>query len=631
MRTTVTGRYRRPWPRPGSGEGEDELDQLLVDLEALRADVVASTRSCDPLTDPANISGATNLDHYLALRSSDLRPLQTVLSSFGLSSLGRSESRVLSTLDAVLRAVRALSAVHDRKQVAVDTPLAVSELAASEPAASVQSERDAEWDGEGTELLELNTAALLGPRPSTRRTRIMVTMPTEAADTPAFVASLVDRGMDVARINCAHDDAETWMSIARHVREAAFRSDRVVRVLVDLAGPKLRTGPIASLPPVVRARPVRNSLGRVVAAGRVTLVPSGGAVGEDCVPLDRSFLARLNVDDLIELHDAREAHRHLVVESTSGSEVHALVMQTTYFTNGVELRVGKHQVGNVEGLPPQPGFVTLHVGDVITLGNEEEPTSLEGPVHLGCTLPEAIGALAPGHWVFFDDGKFAAEVLHVGGPRATLRITDAPADGGRLRAEKGINLPDTVVPVSALTDKDVADLAELSSFADAVSMSFVRTADEVEALHQALDAIGGDHLGVVLKIETGDGFRNLPALLRVAMRRPATGVMIARGDLAVEAGYERLAELQEEILWLCEAAHLPVIWATQVLDTLARTGTPSRSEVTDAGASERAECVMLNKGPFILDAVSVLDDILRRMESHQDKKRPLLRQLRSWT
>ena len=106
--------------------------------------------------------------------------------------------------------------------------------------------------------------------------------------------------------------------------------------------------------------------------------------------------------------------------------------------------------------------------------------------------------------------------------------------------------------------------------------------------------------------------------------------MIARGDLAVEAGYERLAELQEEILWLCEAAHVPVIWATQVLDTLARTGVPSRAEVTDAAAGERAECVMLNKGPYIVDAVTTLDDILRRMEGHQLKKRQLLRQLRSW-
>jgi pyruvate kinase len=103
--------------------------------------------------------------------------------------------------------------------------------------------------------------------------------------------------------------------------------------------------------------------------------------------------------------------------------------------------------------------------------------------------------------------------------------------------------------------------------------------------------------------------------------------MIARGDLAVECGFERLAEVQEEILWICEAAHTPVIWATQVLESLAKTGMPSRAEVTDAAMSERAECVMLNKGPFIRDALATLDDILRRMEAHQTKKRAMLRPL----
>lgn len=104
--------------------------------------------------------------------------------------------------------------------------------------------------------------------------------------------------------------------------------------------------------------------------------------------------------------------------------------------------------------------------------------------------------------------------------------------------------------------------------------------------------------------------------------------MIARGDLAVECGFERLAEVQEEILWLCEAAHVRVIWATQVLETLAKEGMPSRAEVTDAAMAHRAECVMLNKGPYIAQAVKVLDDILRRMRGHQAKNRSMLRELR---
>ena len=101
--------------------------------------------------------------------------------------------------------------------------------------------------------------------------------------------------------------------------------------------------------------------------------------------------------------------------------------------------------------------------------------------------------------------------------------------------------------------------------------------------------------------------------------------MVARGDLAVEMGFERLAEVQEQILWLCEAAHVPVIWATQVLETLAKKGLPSRAEVTDAAMSGRAECVMLNKGPHVLTAVPFLDNVMTRMQSHQAKKHSVLR------
>jgi len=166
--------------------------------------------------------------------------------------------------------------------------------------------------------------------------------------------------------------------------------------------------------------------------------------------------------------------------------------------------------------------------------------------------------------------------------------------------------------------------------ADMIGLSFVQRPADVESLRSHLKQLGASQLGIVLKIETRRGFDNLPGLLLAAMKHQAAGVMIARGDLAVECGYERLAEVQEEILWACEAAHMPVIWATQVLDSLAKTGRPSRSEITDAAMGERAECVMLNKGPYIIDAMRTLDDILRRMQSHQSKKRPLLRALGAW-
>jgi len=163
--------------------------------------------------------------------------------------------------------------------------------------------------------------------------------------------------------------------------------------------------------------------------------------------------------------------------------------------------------------------------------------------------------------------------------------------------------------------------------ADIVALSFVERPEDVAELDAEMERLGDSHTGLVLKIETRRGFSRLPSLLLGAIGTRPLGVMIARGDMAVESGFERLAEIQEEMLWLCEAAHVPVIWATQVLDRLSRKGLPTRAEITDAAMGERAECVMLNKGPHVLDAITLLDGILRRMEGHQHKKISTLRSL----
>ncbi len=199
--------------------------------------------------------------------------------------------------------------------------------------------------------------------------------------------------------------------------------------------------------------------------------------------------------------------------------------------------------------------------------------------------------------------------------------------GSTLRSDKGINLPDSDLRLPALTPKDVDDLGFVVAHADLVGLSFVQRKTDVEDLRNRLRAADADHIGIVLKIETRRAFEHLSDLALAALQHPLSGIMIARGDLAVECGYERLAEVQEEILWISEAAHLPVVWATQVLESLAKTGQPSRAEITDAAMGERAECVMLNKGPHILRAVQVLDDILRRMQFHQVKKTAMLRKL----
>ena len=304
--------------------------------------------------------------------------------------------------------------------------------------------------------------------------------------------------------------------------------------------------------------------------------------------------------------------------------------RTAYLATGTVLSAPRGHVAVVGALPPTEQYLTLRRGDTLTLTRDCVPPATVAALQIGCTLPEVFGQIQVGEAVHLDDGKMSGEVVGADGDRITVRITAAARNGSRLRAGKGINLPDTTLPISALTEADRAALPFIAAHADLVELSFARNRHDVDDLISALDELGEHDLGVIVKIETAQAFANLPEILLASMRRARTGVMIARGDLAVECGYERLAELQEEILWLCEAAHLPVIWATQVLDQLAKSGQPSRAEITDAAMGVRAEAVMLNKGPHILDAVATLDDILTRMNAHHYKKNALMRPLQSW-
>ncbi len=245
---------------------------------------------------------------------------------------------------------------------------------------------------------------------------------------------------------------------------------------------------------------------------------------------------------------------------------------------------------------------------------------------IGCSVAEVFRDARAGEPIWFDDGTLGGQIEGVQADGLLIRITQAPPGGRKLRSEKGINLPGTALNLPALTPQDRQDLPFITRHADVVAMSFVNRVSDVEDLMQALDDAQAAHLGLVLKIETNSGFKHLPDLLLSVMKRRDVGVMIARGDLAVESGFVRLAEVQEEILRIAEAAHVPTIWATQVLENLAKTGLPSRAEVTDAAMGVRAEAVMLNKGPYILEAVEALETILLSMQPHQTKKRSWLPQ-----
>ena len=247
---------------------------------------------------------------------------------------------------------------------------------------------------------------------------------------------------------------------------------------------------------------------------------------------------------------------------------------------------------------------------------------------IGISPSSILNDVAVGDRIIFDKGKIIAEVIAKKKEKVITIIKKANKKGSKLRAHKSINLPDTHLNLPTLTDEDRRNISFVCENADIVGYSFVRTPEDVAHLHETLEKNGCKNIGIVLKIENNEAFENLPLVLLEAMKWPSVGVMIARGDLSIDIGLERIAEVQDQILWLCEAAHIPVIWANDVLDTLAKSGQATRSEVTDAAKSSRAECVLLNSGPHIVKTVEMLGNILVRMNNHTSKKKSIMRSLK---
>lgn len=563
---------------------------------------------------------ARNLIHYLALRHHDLRRLQTELTLAGLSSLGRCEAQVLASVERLLAALRAMNG-QPSDAVLADVPV---------------DHRS------GPRALAKQADLVFGPSPAMRAARIMVTLPGEAANDPELIARLLAAGMDLARINCAHDGESVWLALVEQVRAASLAGGRPCRILMDLAGPKLRTGDVGHGEAVVAWSPDRDHRGRVLRPARVALVYDGitpSQTVQAVVPMLGDLAQQARIGDQVVCNDARGKRRRMRVVHVGTHEVIVEATTTAYLVAGITCQIereGRRVVcSEVAELPPVEEPVVLNVGDTLvvtadSVGGHPARRGADGtvcdPATVPCSLPEVLAQVKAGERICFDDGKIDGVVRDASPARLVVEITRARDGGAKLRSDKGINLPDSDLTLPCLTVDDRRHLEFARGHVDLIGLSFVHRAADVAELVDTLSS-APERPGVVLKIETPQAFDNLPEILLAALGRVPMGVMVARGDLAVEVGFARLAEVQEEILWLCEAAHLPVIWGTQVLETLAKKGMATRAEVTDAAMSVRAECVMLNKGPHIVEAVAFLDDVLVRMQDHQAKKRTLLRRL----
>ncbi|MEQ1677483.1 MAG: pyruvate kinase [Chitinophagaceae bacterium] len=468
----------------------DELEKLASELNIIDDFMVRSEADFNYLLEkvhPANKMSAINLIHYLALRSLDIRDLQDKLHANGLSSMASSESHIRGQL-------LAISQHLGIKKTAPDTTFSYKTGKLS--------------------LLQKSTA-LFGKKQTELVPYIMVTFDTSLADDYAKVKNLLQSGMNVARINCAHDDESAWFRMIQHIKRASKITGLSCKIYMDLAGPKIRT-----------------------------------------VLKDKE---KMKVEE----------------------------------------------------------------GQVIFLADESHLD--ENKMTVGCTVPGIAEQLNTGETVLFDDGLIEARVEKTEPDRAILQVLRISSKKPYIKNEKGINFPDSSLLMPALTEFDIQCLSFITRHADIVGYSFVRNTKDIIQLQEAMGK--NKKLSLVIKIETPEAVKNLPDLLFCGMRQENAGVMIARGDLAVEIGFERMSEIQEEILWICEAAHMPVIWATQVLENLNKSGVATRSEVTDAAHAAMADCVMINKGTHIIRTLETLRDILIRSGGHHVKKRFTFRPL----
>ncbi|MEP4092385.1 pyruvate kinase [Reichenbachiella sp.] len=555
---------------------------------------------------PAFQESVRNLIHYRTLRTLDITGLQKKLGSLGLSRIARAEAHVFASLQNCRHILTAL--IGD----------STSELANRRTSIK-----------KGEKLLKSHTKKLLGYRSKGRRVRIMVTLPSEAAYNYDLVHGLIDSGMNTARINCAHDGPAEWKKMIENIALAKNKLNKNCKISMDLAGPKIRTGAIESGPQVRRFRPTRNEFGQVTEPTTILLVEELYFGRTNELAVDKTWLKSLKVKDQITFTDSRDKQRVFTVKEALEDQVIATCLDTCYIQMGTVLKAPGSNSCEVGELPALEQALLLKTGDKLRIVKEQIPGkpiqyddngNPKSEAFVSCTSQEIFDFVKAGEKILFDDGKIAGVVKNVSDNELRVEITHAKANGANLKADKGINLPETNLKLSGLTKKDREDLKFIAEYGDVVNFSFVNSVEDVRELHEELEKLDAkDKLGIILKIETQSAYNNLTDILIEGMKSYPLGVMIARGDLAIESGWENMARIQQEVLSLCNAAHVPDVWATQVLETLAKKGIPSRSEITDAASALNAECVMLNKGPYIEKAVGLLDYILKSLNQYRDK------------
>ena len=369
---------------------------------------------------------AANLAHYLAVRQHELRTLQDRLAQVGLSSLGRGEAHILANLDSV---IDILSRLTGRPAPAF-------------PAGT----GDVVTQPEGRRILEEHTAQLFGPKPAERNVRIMVTFAGDNATDYDSVRQLLLQGMDCARIDCTTREIVGRFPRSSTISAGVFaETGRPCRILMDLAGQKLRTGPVVAGPAVRHLKVRRNCYGAVVEPATVLIgadtrpgglpaVAAGAAQYRLTIPA--ATHEELLPDDRLSFTDTRGKRRHLEIAGRNASgDLVAHCRQSAYLAADTRFEwyrrgtSGHYRFGPGVPLIPfqgEPVPIRLFRGDPLLLVADGAPGRdalrhedgrIIEPARVNCTHAIAISALRPGHAVWIDDGKLGAVVESVFGAR----------------------------------------------------------------------------------------------------------------------------------------------------------------------------------------------------------------------
>src|SRR5258708_5598888 len=324
--------------------------------------------------------------------------------------------------------------------------------------------------------------------------------------------------------------------------------------------------------------------------GRIKIRATLGPASSDSAMIRRLFEAGADVFRINMSHTSHDKMRELVktirnVESSYGRPIGILVD-----LQGPKLRLGAFAEGAIQ----------LNNGDSFVLDSDKTPGD---KTRVQLPHPEILAALKPGHALLLDDGKVRLIVEEASSERAVTRVVI----GGKMSDRKGVSLPDTDLPVSAMTPKDRADLeAALVTGVDWIALSFVQRA---EGVTEAKKMIRG-HPPVIAKIQQPQAIDRLGEIIDAS-----DALMVARGDLGVELPLERVPSLQKQMTRMARRAGKPVVIATQMLESMIQAPVPTRAEVSDVATAiyEGAGAIMLSAeaaaGKIPVEAVSTMNPI----------------------